>query len=48
MSANIVFNVPGRTKKYMPIDVNTPKEEILEKYARFLFNFVFSSFSAFC
>ena len=31
-----LFKVPGRHKKYMPIDVNTTKEEIIEKYARFL------------
>jgi hypothetical protein len=41
MSANIVFNVPGRSKKYMPIDINTPKEEILEKYARYIFIIIF-------
>jgi hypothetical protein len=32
-----LFKVPGRHKKYMPIDVNTTKEEIIEKYARLFF-----------
>lgn len=47
MSTNIIFTVPGRTTNYMPIDVNAPKEVILEKYARlvyflsFFFNLVF-------
>ncbi|CAF0828271.1 unnamed protein product [Brachionus calyciflorus] len=34
MSTNIIFTVPGRTANYMPVDVNTSKEVLLEKYAR--------------
>lgn len=41
MSTNIIFTVPGRTTNYMPIDVNAPKEVILEKYARLLINYLF-------
>ena len=36
MSTNIVFTVPGRNQNYLPIDINTTKEDILEKYARWL------------
>lgn len=41
MSTNIIFTVPGRTTNYMPIDVNAPKEVILEKYARLVFLVIF-------
>lgn len=38
-STNIIFNVPGRNSTYMPIDINMPKDKLLEKYARFAFEF---------
>ena len=34
MSSNLIFKAPGRTTTYMPIDVNMPREEIFQKYAR--------------
>lgn len=37
MSSNIIFKAPGRTTTYMPIDVNTPKDEIYTRYARLVF-----------
>jgi hypothetical protein len=46
MSTNIVFTVPGRNQNYMPIDINTTKEDILEKYARYyLLNFFIQKIS---
>lgn len=38
MSSNILFKSTGRTTNYMPISVNTSKNEILEKYARSSFS----------
>lgn len=38
MSSNILFKSTGRTTNYMPISVNTTKNEILEKYARSSFS----------
>lgn len=38
MSSNLIFRVPGRTQNYMPLDVNTPKGDIMEKYARSSFS----------
>lgn len=38
MSSNLIFRVPGRTQNYMPVDINSSKDEILEKYARASFS----------
>lgn len=38
MSSNLIFKVPGRTTNYMPINVNTSRGEIMEKYARSSFS----------
>ncbi len=36
MSTNLIFKVPGRTTNYMPVNINASKNEILEKYARYV------------
>jgi hypothetical protein len=36
--AHLIFNVPGRTSTYMPVDVNMPKEQLLQKYTRCSFS----------